>query len=575
MDPKAKLRLLLAKRNPIVKLEQQIKQDQPTTITESTGSPELNPEQHQAVQYALSGESFCITGPAGTGKTFTIRRVIDALMASPLNRILTSSTHKHLPKTGAPGIISVSFTNKAVNNIKRNLPKELQGNCLTIHKLLEYGPEKYLTEDGNESQRFVPYRNKDNPLPDGIYTLIIEEATMVDVPLFNELMDALPESIHAGLQLILVGDIQQLPPVFGKSIFIHAMEKGIKTVELTKVYRQAEESPILSLAHRVLSGQIIPEKELTNWSIDKRDSGNGKVYIQPWKKVLPAEAAILTIKKVLPGMIDSGIYDPFEDIILCPFNVGFGTQAMNESIASHVAKKLNAPVFEIYTGIKKVYMRIGERVLYQKSEATVIDIKTNPSYYGKIPREESVTMDYEGHDDSDHDIDVSEERAEKELAQVEKWLDAMSSHVEDNESKSQQASHIVTVKSEDTGIEYQLKKSGDITALALGYAISVHKSQGSEYNKVFFITHKSNNIMLYRELIYTAITRAKNELHIICEPSMFMKGINTQRVPGKNVQEKIENFKKLQEREAKHGSGNLDQIPKQLHRFIEEQNEHQ
>lgn len=576
LSPKDKLKALLAKRNSESKITVPINNNKITEekVTDAVNTFDLNPEQAQGVQWALSGESFCLTGPAGSGKTFTIRRIINALMSSDRNRIIHSSTHKHLPKHSVPGILSVAFTNKAVENIKKNLPKELQSNCLTIHKLLEFGPEKYLLDDGTESQRFVPYRTKNNPLPEGIYAIIIEESSMVDVPLWNMLVDAIPPEMFPNIQIIIVGDIQQLPPVFGKSIFIHAMEKGIKTVELHRIYRQAQESPILSLAHRVLSGNIIPAKSLMEWHVDKSDQGMGKVYIQPWKKTLSDIAATLTIKKVLPKMIDEGIYDPFSDIILTPFNKSFGTNAMNEAIASHVAKKLNAPVWEIFTGIAKVYMRIGERVLYLKSEATVTNIKPNPAYYGKIPREPSTTLSYDGHDsDPKKHEEMSDEQRDVAMQQVEAWLEAMGSHLDDSETKSQQASHIITVKSEDTGQEYELKRAGDIAQLLLGYALTVHKAQGSEYNKVFFITHKSQGMMLFRELLYTAITRAKNELHIICEPTMFTSGINSQRVPGKNVKEKIEQFKLMQERDLRNGTGNIGQIPVDLDRFISEDEE--
>lgn len=76
----------------------------------------------------------------------------------------------------------------------------------------------------------------------------------------------------------------------------------------------------------------------------------------------------------------------------------------------------------------------------------------------------------------------------------------------------------------------------------LGYALTVHKSQGSEYDRVFFITHGSQSNMFFRELLYTAITRAAKELYVICEPNFFLKGITTQRVPGNTLEEKIESF---------------------------------
>ena len=101
------------------------------------------------------------------------------------------------------------------------------------------------------------------------------------------------------------------------------------------------------------------------------------------------------------------------------------------------------------------------------------------------------------------------------------------------------ASHILTLYSESLDSEVELDTSGGIGGLELGYAITVHKSQGSEYPRVFFISHHTQAQMHFRELIYTAITRAKRELVIICPPNMLVKGINSQRLPGRTLEDKL------------------------------------
>lgn len=539
-----------------------------------------NEKQREAISLVLQGYSLCLSGPAGSGKTTTVRGILNALLASSRNQILERSDHKYLPTKEVPGIIGCAFTNKAVENVKKNIPTELQGNFVTIHKLLEFGPVYYTITDeatGKDKQtmRFEPSRNAGNPLPRGIYVLILEESSMIDVPLWNMLIDALPTDKFSKLQVIMIGDIQQLPPVFGKSIYIHAMQKGMRTVELTEIHRQAMESPIISLANRILSGKMITANELPEFSIDKMATGHGKVTIHPWKKTLSDIGALRIMSAWLPEAIDKKIYDPEVDIILTPFNKSFGTIEMNSIVASHLAKKLNADVWEVFTGINKCYFRLGERVLYNKSEARIIKIAVNGAYYGKRPRNPSNTMDYKGieHDRSklERSFDLSDEEADAAMDHIEKMLSAMSDHTNKDSPTSQAASHVITVRSEDTGSEYELRTAGEVNSLSLGYALTVHKSQGSEYRRVFFITHKSQAVAIYRELVYTGVTRAKEELYIICEPSFFVQGINTQRLPGSNVQEKIANFDRMLELEnrGKRQNSDASQNPIGLERFIE------
>ena len=77
----------------------------------------------------------------------------------------------------------------------------------------------------------------------------------------------------------------------------------------------------------------------------------------------------------------------------------------------------------------------------------------------------------------------------------------------------------------------------------MAYSLTVHKSQGSEWKKVYCIFHQSHNTMIQRELLYTAVTRAREELYVICEPDTFEKGINGQRIKGNTLAEKYEYFK--------------------------------
>lgn len=531
----------------------------PAPMVSHTGVPYTD-EQERAIILATTGHSFCMTGAAGTGKTTTSRGIVQSLIQS--NKIpMLSITHNYL-QSGVPGIVGCAFTNKAVQNIKRVMPADLQKNFVTIHKLLEFQPDYYEEWDSEKGRmvtkmQFIPARNKLNPLPDSLRVLLIEEATMVGIDLWNQLFDALP--VGGKLQIILIGDIQQLPPVFGKSIFIHAMQSGIKTVELTKVHRQALDSPILSLAHRVLSGKVIPSVELDKWNITAEA---GKLTIFPWKKALPADMACRKFSKdFMVKKLESGEYDPYEDTILCPYNKSdFGCIEINKHIATFMAQsdKWNPGkelVHEVMGGIHTKYFRIGDKVLWNKTEHRVTSIKINPQYLEKDTALPSRTMDYWGHETDAlaqeamvallEGGETSQEHLDK-MDLLLKTFQDLADSTDGEKATSRQCSHVISVESPEFG-EYEIKTSGDLGNLDLAYAITVHKSQGSEYRRVYFVTHASMATMLFRELLYTAITRAKEELFVVATPSLFVQGITSQRLPGKTLEEKIAAFNRYLE----------------------------
>lgn len=572
-----KLRELIAKKSAGARFEEDKKalnvppgQDQPALqVKESSLAQEIhtlardkkviyNERQSEFIETVFKGNHCALIGPAGTGKTTSTKGAILKLIESGRAGILDIADHKYL-RGGTPGIICTSFTNKAVQNLKKVLPLDLQKNCLTVHKLLEFCPEYYDIWDEKESKyrktmKFEPRRNASNKLPASIKTVIIDEASMLDGDLWNQLFDALPTT---GVQIILIGDIEQLPPVFGKSIFIYALQAGIPRVELTEVYRQALESPIIKLATEIRQGKIIPQPKLADWNIDKLAEGNGKLTILPWKKTFSAEAATVIMCKKLCELIDSGDLAPYEDTILCPWNVSFGTIEFNNAIATHLAHNYNEgkePVHEIISGIKKKYFRVGDKVLWNKTEHVITKIERNPDYFGKPFQPASLTLGYDGVE-RDAGLQsamaaalMDQEIADAHLASVDNFLDQFAFRDEDKDEKTTNAaSHCITVYSEEFDNEETISSAGDVNNLDLGYCITVHKSQGSEYRRVFFVTHQKQSNMLFRELIYTAVTRAKEELVVICPPNLFVQGVNSQRLPGKNLEDKIAQFDRLQQ----------------------------
>lgn len=500
----------------------------------SHGGIEYNLRQNEFIKLATAGKSCVLIGAAGTGKTTCMKGTITSLIQAGVSQIDTTD-HKYLT-SGAHGIICVSFTRRAVANLRRVVSSDMKQNCITIHKLLEYRPTERIVTDPitgqtKTSRIFLPNRNQINPLPSGIQTIIIDESSMVSTELFEQILNALPYEV----QFIFLGDIQQLPPVFGSAVLGFKMLEH-PVVELTEVYRQALESPIIRLAHRILSGNPIPSTEFNEWKFP------GQLTIHPWKKKISSDMATVTAASFFSSAYTSGAYNPDEDIILIPYNKSFGTDELNKYIASHIAKSENRVVHEVIAGFEKLYFSVGERVLFEREDAIITAIRPNGYYAGKRPQKAATTMDYWGHHPSLTGSANSDNP--DDLTDIDDMLNNMSlSSSNKDEERVRRASHVVTVTLRDTGEEVSLETASELNSLLLAYSLTVHKSQGSEWRKVFLVLHQSHATMIQRELLYTGVTRAREELYIICEPESFVKGITSQRIKGNTLEEKAEFFK--------------------------------
>jgi exodeoxyribonuclease V alpha subunit len=491
----------------------------------------LNEKQQEFVKTASLGKSCVLIGAAGTGKTTCQRAVTQTLIHSGIAGILSAEGHKHLI-SDTPGIVICAYTRRAVANIRRNMPEDLQNNCITIHKLLEYQPVYYevmdeATGESKTTMKFEATRNIHRPLPPSIKVIIFEEGSMIGTDLHQEVINACPHNV----QFIYLGDIQQLPPVFGPAILGFKLLE-LPVVELTEVYRQALESPIISLAHRILSGKALSVKEFPSWKKENQ------LTIHPWKKKISPDAAVITLGAVFKQFEDKGLYNADEDIILIPFNKACGTDELNKIIANHLARKRNETTWQIIAGFNKIHLSVGDRILYEKEDATILKIEKNLSYAGAQPIQESKTLDYNGFDPVIH------EREDGETSDDEMdFILAQTAASDEKGDRVRKASHKVTILLTDSEQEVTVDTASELNSLLLGYALTVHKSQGSEWRKVFFCLHQSHATMIQRELLYTAVTRAREELYIICEPESFEKGILSQRVKGDTLAEKAEYFK--------------------------------
>ena len=545
---KNKLSILIAAKKE--KTKEQINGSQSTTSIPSVPEISLNQtttdrfgktityneKQNQFISIASSGKSVVLIGAAGTGKTTCQKGLVQTLISEGRAGILSNQGHKHL-RDGSPGIVICAYTRRAVNNIRKNVSLDVADCCITIHKLLEYQPVYYsvIGEDGQEKtkMKFEATRNARNPLPATIRTIIFEESSMIGTSLYQEVINACPHNP----QTIFLGDIQQLPPVFGPAILGYKLLE-LPVVELTEVYRQAMESPIIALAHRILSGNKLDSTEVkANWNFPN------KLKIHPWKKKISADDALSTAGKFFIQAESLKTYDPEEDIILIPFNKAFGTDELNKIIANHLAKKNSRDVYQIVAGFIRHHFSVGDKVLYDREDAIITKIERNIAYSGAQPLYHSKTLDYWGFDPELHAPDPEDLGVD---------IDFMLSQVAATESgdRVHQASHKLTLTLLDREDEVTIDKASEINSLLLGYALTVHKAQGSEWRKVFFVTHQSHATMLQRELLYTAITRAKEELYIIGEPELFVNGILSQRIKGNTLEEKAEYFKGRKEAES-------------------------
>lgn len=223
-----------------------------SVISKQTGI-EYDEVQAEAIREAVSSKVMVLTGGPGTGKTTTTQGIIAALKAMGLRILLAAPT------------------GRAAKRMSEATGMEAK----TIHRLLEYNPK-----DGYK-------RNDDNPLEGDV--LIVDECSMIDLLLMNNLMKAIP----GGMRLVLVGDIDQLPSVGAGNVLRDIIDsKRIPVIRLTRIFRQAQESRIVMSAHAINKG-VFP------------DTSNGKntdfFFIQQEDPEQAVDTIVKLVKERLPN----------------------------------------------------------------------------------------------------------------------------------------------------------------------------------------------------------------------------------------------------------------------------------
>ena len=332
----------------------------------------------------------------------------------------------------------------------------------TIHRLLEYQGRPDEDEDGGDQVRGHFERNENNPLECDV--VIIDEMSMVDIFLMNALLKA----IHRGTRLIMVGDANQLPSVGAGNVLRDIIASGvIRTIQLRHIFRQAAASDIVVNAHKINEGEPV--------DLSKRSKDFLFIKSQTPDQIFAAIAALVLNK--LPGYL--GV-DPFDIQIMTPQRKGaLGVERLNQLLQEQMNPKSSRKTEKEIGG---TLFRVGDKVMQIRNDYNLIwEIRGR---YG-IPTEKGEGV-FNG------DIGI--------ITEINSFAQNL------------------TVRFDDRFVEYAFK---DCESLELAYAITIHKSQGSEYPAVIVPMYQGPSMLMNRNLLYTAVTRAKSCVCLVGNPPIF------------------------------------------------------
>lgn len=325
---------------------------------------------------------------------------------------------------------------------------------------------RLLEVEWNDSERQVFARNEKNPLNCDV--LVIDEMSMVDILLFESLLRA----VRLGCRIIMVGDADQLPSVGAGNVLADIIASGkVPSVALNKVFRQAMESLIVANAHRIISGET-PDLNTKNSDFFMLQNLNG---------MSAAELVVDLCAKRLP---DAYGFKPLTDIqVLCPSKMlDLGSVSLNNMLQYRLNPKAKDSQKLVFKGFE---LREGDKVMQTKNNYDIMWTSDN------------------GEDGSgvfNGDIGILE--------------------------KVDRKNGLLRVRFDDKTAVYYSENVGE---LELAYAMTIHKSQGSEFECVILPLLDTPSKLLYRNLLYTAVTRAKKLLIVVGSRDILLSMVENNR----------------------------------------------
>ncbi len=394
-----------------------------TWCQQKTGKA-LAPSQREALRQALTERALIITGGPGVGKTTLVNAILLVLRAKKVRCQLCAPT------------------GRAAKRLSDTTGLEAK----TIHRLLEVRPG---------TGAFA--RNESRPLDCDL--LVVDETSMVDVPLMSCLLRALP----AKGNLLLVGDVDQLPSVGPGLVLRDLIESGVvPVVRLTEIFRQAAGSRIITNAHRINQGQL-PE-------LPARGAERDFYFVERGQPEQIADTLVELVKRRMP---DKFKLDPTRDIqVLSPMNRGsLGIRELNTRLQAELnPTRPDEPVVEKFGW----QFRVRDKV-----------IQTENNY----------------------DKDVFN----GDIGQIVK-IDPI-----DRE---------LVVRFDPREVKYDF---GELDEISLAYAITIHKSQGSEFPAVVIPLATQHYLLLQRNLVYTGVTRGKTLVVLIGQRKALAIAVNNNK----------------------------------------------
>lgn len=418
------------------------------SIEENTGLY-LDDMQRTAVMEAARRGILVLTGGPGTGKTTTINAMIHFFESEGLDIRLAAPT------------------GRAAKRMTEATGYEAQ----TIHRLLEVS--------GNPEDETVNGfgRNEENPLEADV--IIIDEMSMVDLPLMHALLGA----IVPGTRLILVGDRNQLPSVGPGSVLKDIIDSQcFPVVMLTKIFRQAGESDIVVNAHKINRGEeVVLDNKSRDFFFLKRQDANVIISV-----------VITLIQKKLPKYVNA---QPYDIQVLTPMRKGLlGVERLNRILQEY----LNP------AEAGKTEKEYGDRLFREGDK--VMQIKNNYQLEWEVATKYGMTID-KGMGIFNGDMGIIRE---------------------------------INTYEETVIVEYDEKRMVKypyalLDELELAYAITIHKSQGSEYPAVVIPLLQGPRQLYHRNLLYTAVTRARQCVTLVGSDSVFQEMIRNTNEQDRNT----------------------------------------